>query len=389
MMQKPLSKDCLAKPVPVRVALLCTGVDGHRGGIETFFHECFHGLRGTEGIDLRLCRGPGVAGPDEHVLRCLPRNEWLARWLGVLVRRNGYVVEQLTAFPSFCRFVRDWKPDVIFYSDSNHGFQLFKWRKQIGVDFKLLFSNGGPCRPPFNRTDFVHQVAPVYLEAAMAAGEPVGKHFMVPYGINVPAEAPVPDPVGKRALRQQLGLPLEGSVVVSVGWISKQHKRMDYVIEEMAALGAKRPFLAMVGRMDESSPAIIRLARERLGEGGFTAVSVPYDRVEDYYRAADVFVLGSLFEGFGRVFLEALCCGLRCLVHDHPVMRYVLAEEGCYGDFNQAGSLSQLLSEVLSSADSEADRVRRWNMVKTRFSWPSLRRQYLEMFQQVAQRRGL
>lgn len=369
---------------PVRVALLCTGVDGHRGGVETFFNECFQGLRGTEGLELRLCRGPGMAGPDEHALSCLPRNQRLARLIGRLVRRNGYVVEQLTAFPSFCRFIRQWRPQVIFYSDSNHGFQLFKWRKQIGVDFKLLFSNGGPCRPPFSRTDFVQQVAPLYFDVALAAGEAAAKHFMVPYGIQVPAEPPDSDPAMKRALREKLGLPQDRKVVVSVGWVSKQHKRMDYVIEEIAALGAKRPHLAMVGRMDDSSPEILRLARERLGESGFTAVSVPYDRVVEYYRAADVFALGSLFEGFGRVFLESMMNGLPCLVHEHPVMRYVLGEEGCYGDFSRAGSLTGLLRESLSASETHMDRIRRWEMVERRFSWASLQGDYLKMFQSVA-----
>ena len=381
--RNPVTIQRLTSPHKLRVALLCTGIDGHRGGIETFFHECFHGLHNIEGIDLVLCRGPGIVGKDEHALPCIPRNTRLARWMGKVIRRDGYVIEQLTAFPAFCRFIRKWRPDVIFYSDSNHGFQLFKWRKRIGVDFKLLFSNGGPCRPPFSRTDFVHQVAPLYLGAALEAGEPASKHFMVPYGINVPSQLPVLDAVERRALRRNLGLPEERKVVVSVGWISHQHKRMDYVIEEVASMGTNRPFLAMVGRLDESSPAIIRLARERLGEDGFVAISVPYERVADYYRAADVFVLGSLFEGFGRVFLEALCFGLRCLVHDHPVMRYVLADEGRYGDFTQAGSLSRLLGDAVLETDSQASQIRRWNMVREKFDWRSLRSEYAEMFRQV------
>ncbi len=368
---------------PLRVALLCTGIDRHRGGVETFFEECFQGLRDTEGLDLRLCRGPGATGANEYALPCIPRNTRLARWLGRVIRRDGYVVEQLTAFPAFCRFIRKWRPDVIFYSDSNHGFQLFEWRKQIGVDFKLLFSNGGPCRPPFSRTDYVHQVAPLYLEVALESGEPESKHVMVPYGINVPSQPPGLDELERRALRRRLGLPEERMIVVSVGWISHHHKRMDYVIEEVATMEEKRPFLAMVGRMDESSSAIIRLARERLGEDGFVAVSVPYDHVADYYRVADAFVLGSLVEGFGRVFLEALCFGLRCFVHDHPVMRYVLADEGRYGDFTQAGSLRRLLDNAVSETDSQASQIRRWNMVRERFDWHSLRSQYAEMFRHV------
>src|SRR5258708_3392666 len=128
-----------------RVALLCTGVNDHRGGIESFFRECFDGLQGREEIDLTLCKGSGPAAPGEHVMPCLKRNRLPARAIATLIHRSNYTVEQLSAFPFFCRFVRRWKPHVIFYSDANHGFQLFRWRRRIGGGYKLLFSNGAPC----------------------------------------------------------------------------------------------------------------------------------------------------------------------------------------------------------------------------------------------------
>ncbi len=369
---------------PLRVALLCTGVDGHRGGIETFFDECFKGLKEAEGIDVVLCRGPGKTSVGEFAIPCLLRNHRPAKWLGVLLRRNSYIVEQLTAFPFFARFVRQWKPDIIFYSDSNHGFLLHRWRKQMGVDYKLLFSNGGPCHPPFSRTDFVHQVAPLYKEEALTAGEPDAKHIMVPYGIQPPENVIFLNESERKTQRSRLNLPPDRKLAVSVGWLSATHKRMDYTIREIAALGENRPHLAMVGRMDETTPPIIALARELLGESGFTAVSVPYDRVADYYQAADVFVLSSLFEGFGRVFLEALGQGLPCLIHDHPVMHYVLGDEGQYGDFSQPGNLSGLLRSTLDIPLRLEDQRRRHEIVQARFSWEALRSAYVQMFQQVA-----
>ena len=128
----------------------------------------------------------------------------------------------------------------------------------------------------------------------------------------------------RRALRERLALPADRPVVLSVGWISRAHKRMDYVVEEVARLPAPRPFLMLLGAMDRSSDEIIRLAHERLGPDGFAARSVPYHEVAHYYAAADCFVLASLSEGFGRVFLEALAHGLPVIAHEHPVMRYVL-----------------------------------------------------------------
>src|SRR5206468_1987249 len=153
--------------------------------------------------------------------------------------------------------------------DANLAFQLFRWRKRIGVPFRLLFSNGGPCHPPFSRTDYVHQVAPLYFDEAIAAGEDPERHRMVPYGIHVPPGSPQSDSAAVRTLRKQLGLPLDRRMVLSVGWIAAQHKRMDYVVNEVAQLPQSRPYLVLLGQMDENSPAIVSLAREKLGAENF------------------------------------------------------------------------------------------------------------------------
>ena len=151
---------------PLRIFFSCSGVGIIDRGIEVFFREAFDALRGTEGLDITLFKGAGEEKSNEYVLWKVPRTGRAARFLGAAIRRNSYVAEQLSTFPSMMRAVRRHRPDIIFYSDSNLGFQLFRWRKQIGVPFRLLFSNGGPCHPPFDRTDYVHQVAPFYYEEA-------------------------------------------------------------------------------------------------------------------------------------------------------------------------------------------------------------------------------
>jgi 1,2-diacylglycerol 3-alpha-glucosyltransferase len=368
----------------LRVLFSCTGVGIFNRGIESFFRDSFDGLKNAmPGIEVRLLKGAGEADAREKRVWCLPRTSAPARLLGCLIRRNAYVAEQLSSFPFVAREIRRWKPDVVFYSDSNLGFQLYRWRRQIGMPFKLLFSNGGPCHPPFVRTDFVHQVAPFYLDEALRAGEPPEKHFFVPYGINVPG-APVSDPAGKRGIRKKLGLPLDRPIVLSVGWISREHKRMDYVIREMAKLPEPRPFLQLLGAMDERSQEIVELGRQLLGAENFGAASVPYEKVAEYYRAADCFVLASLKEGFGRVYLEALVHGLPVIAHRHPVMEYVVGDAGTLGDLSQPGNLAGLLAAELKSPNNETLMRRRWESVRDRFSWPVLAPAYQAMFAAVA-----
>ena len=377
---------------PLRIFFSCSGVGIIDRGIEIFFREAVDGLRGTEDLDITFYKGAGEEKPDEHVLWNVPRTDRMARLLGACIRRSSYVAEQLSTFPSMVRAIRRHRPEIIFYSDSNLGFQLFRWRKQIGVPFRLLFSNGGPCHPPFDRTDYVHQVAPFHIKEALGAGEPADRHRMVPYGINVPDGPPDRGENIRRDLRRKLGLPEDRPIILSVGWISTKQKRMDYVVREVARLisevrdresGVRDQavlYLVMLGAIDEESASIIAFACEKLGEENFAARLVPHEQVADYYRAADLFVLASLQEGFGRVFLEALIYGLPVIAHDHPVMRFVLGSEGTFGDLSTPGVLAALIREKLGREDSEADAIRRREMVRARFSWVVLAPQYREMF---------
>ena len=373
-------------------------------GIEMFFREAFDGLRGTDGLDITLYKGAGEEKLDERVLWNVRRTGRAARFLGAAIRRDSYVAEQLSTFPSMVRAVRKHRPDIIFYSDSNLGFQLFRWRKEIGVPFRLLFSNGAPCHPPFDRTDYVHQVTPFYYEEAIAAGESLDRHRMVPYGINVPQGPPDRSENTRRDLRRKLSLPEDRPIVLSVGWISAKQKRMDYLVNEIASLqdygstgpgeASQRvvspltvPFLVMLGAIDEESLPIIALAREKLREN-FIVRSVPHSEIADYYRAADLFVLASLQEGFGRVFLEALIHGLPVIAHDHPVMRYVLGSEAALGDLSKRQELAALIGGFLREHETIKQQhyeitegaIRRPEAVRQRFSWTVLRDQYKEMF---------
>ena len=174
--------------------------------------------------------------------------------------------------------------------------------------------------------------------------------------------------------------PEDRQVVLSVGWISRQHKRMHYLVQELSRMPAPRPFLQMLGATDDSTDEIKRMAEDLLGLDGFSARSVPYTEVSDYYRAADIFALASLQEGFGRVYVEALMHGLPVIAHRHPVMEYVLGGFGCLGDLTRRGELTQMLADQLSKPADHEQALSRWASVRDRFSWPVLAPQYAAMF---------
>ena len=371
----------------VRILFSCTGVGIFNRGIESFFRESFDGLKHMPGIEVRLLKGAGESSYNEFAIWNINRTSSIAPIIGRLFNRNEYVIEQWSSFLPVINQIRRYRPHVIFYSDSNLGFLLYWFRRQIGVPYRLLFSNGGPCRPPFVRTDYVHQVAPFYYKQAIQASEPPQKHFMVPYGIEIPQDELIMNRDSVSALRKQLKLPTDRPIVISVGAIDpNSHKRMSYLISEVSALPEPRPYLVMLGQILLGSNQIVEQATHLLGIDNFTARSVPYERVKAYYQTADIFALASLSEGFGRVFLEALMYGLPCLVHDHPVMRYVLDSHGTFADLSKPDALASQLFLLLHSDEGKPDRAsNKRNYVRDKFSWPTLASQYVEMFRDCSQ----
>lgn len=180
-------------------------------------------------------------------------------------------------------------------------------------------------RQVFLGADAVISISTPMSDAYRATDLDAEKLVEMPQGVDVERYRPA-SPEERRALRERLGLAPEGALLVCVGAIFHR-KGSDIVVEAFERLAAERPDLrlVMVG-MDDTTWDPVELSDEtrfcldlkaRLAEGGladrvrFTGV---VDNVEDYMRAADLFVFPSRKEGFGTVMVEAMAVGLPCLV---------------------------------------------------------------------------
>ncbi len=179
-------------------------------------------------------------------------------------------------------------------------------------------------------------------------------------------------------------MPLERKVVVCVGALNRSHKRTDYVIREIAQMESPKPFLVLLGQFESDTQTILAEANLTLGLNGFRAATVSPHEVTEYYRAADVFTLGSTKEGFGRVFVEAMTQGLICVVHDGPVQRYVVGNQGMFVDMHQPRALASALRKILNSPDTVGQKKNRSQEAIDRFGWDQLADRYVEMIQRCA-----
>ena len=372
----------------IKVFLLCSGLGHVNRGYESFTRECFDVLSQVDCLDITLFKGGGKSSKKEIPLWNLPREKWtslqISQVVGLLIRRNdSYFTEQISFFASLLPYIYLGKPDVIYFSDESLGDLLWHWRRRTKQSYKLLFSNGGPTSTIQNivRWDHVHQVAPIHLQAALDIGLPAQKQSLVPYGINMPSNVQILTPTERDALRSRLGLPEQRPLILSVAAIDKSRKRMDYLIHEVAALPEPRPYLLLVGQQTEESPEIFQLGNELLGADNFQIRTVTHNEVKNYYEIADAFVLTSLIEGFGRVFVEAMSHGLPCMAHDYEIAHFVLGKEGYFTDFQLMGSLTGLIPQALAESHEPSKRYLRHQSVYNRFSWEKLRPDYIKLIE--------
>ena len=364
-----------------KVFLVCCGLGRTHRGFESFTQECHEALRDHPALDLTVFKGGGKPERKQVVLPCLPRTHALVERLGKAVGKTGYWLEQVSFALSLLPHVARGRPDVVCFMDCNVGNVLWHWRRLTKKRFGILLSNGGPLMPPFPRWEFVQQLTPMHQQLALDAGQDPDRQAVVPYGIQTGPRLERQAPEERDALRRTLGLPTDRPVLLSVGAVNATHKRMDYVIREVTALPLPHPYLVLLGQTDEETPTIRALADDLLGPNGYAIRTVPHSEVDRYYRSAAAFILASLGEGFGRVFLEALAAGLPCLAHDYAVTRYVLGEHGRLADFTRTGALTVLLCRLLDEGDTDEMREARHKHVYDNFSWQVLTPQYVALFE--------
>jgi glycosyltransferase involved in cell wall biosynthesis len=162
------------------------------------------------------------------------------------------------------------------------------------------------------RADAVISVSEDMSEAYRRSGLPLPKLFDIPNGVETGVFAPS-TPEEKRVLREQLGLPLDGEIVVFVGPV-RYRKGIDTLVAAWPDVLSRRAkaSLVLVGPIVEDAPAGLPSVASLLSTAKNTSIRGKCDDVERYLRAADLFALPTRLEGSPNALLEAMACGLAC-----------------------------------------------------------------------------
>ncbi len=200
------------------------------------------------------------------------------------------------------------------------------------------------------------------------------KVIKIPGGVDLDRFRPADD---RAAARRELGLPGAGAVLFTVRRLVPR-MGLSNLITAFADVHLVRPdaTLVIAGRGRLESELKAQAASLGLGEAVHFAGFVPEERLPEYYRAADLFVLPSVaFEGFGMVTLEALASGTPALgtpVGATPEILKPLAPQLVFGGADPAAlrrgmqSVLEWLSNEQAAVELRA-RCRRY--VEERYGW--------------------
>jgi glycosyltransferase involved in cell wall biosynthesis len=376
--------EAARRQVAPRILIECSGLDHAHRGFETFARDCFEALRTSPEVEIELVKGSGPTADGENSIPELRRDRLFARSVGRVVGARPFRIEALSFGFALAARISRRPPDVVFLSEWDTARVLSWMRALTGARFKLLLSNGSMAWRGFDHLDCVQELTPAEYEHVMAHGGESERHVMLPLGFSIEPTLAVVSDEERQALRARLGLPLDRKLLVSVAALNRSHKRLDYVVEEIASLPEPRPYLLLLGQPEEETAGIRDLADARLGSSGHGIRTVPPPEVADLCRAGDAFVLASLYEGLPRALIEASALGLPCLVHEYPVTEFALGPHAVSADLRGPGALAELISQ-LSPADVTTERaVARHAYAYEHFSWDRLRPRYIRLLEDLA-----
>jgi glycosyltransferase involved in cell wall biosynthesis len=100
-----------------------------------------------------------------------------------------------------------------------------------------------------------------------------------------------------------------------------------------------------------------------------------------WYRAADVFVLPSVNEGWGLVVLEALAASLPVIVSDLPVFQeYLTRDDVVMVPTHDADALAAAMIRVARDPELRRVLARRGPAIARGFGWDTTARQHQDVY---------
>jgi glycosyltransferase involved in cell wall biosynthesis len=181
-------------------------------------------------------------------------------------------------------------------------------------------------------------VSPQFRQLYEASGLPPSRFTFIPNAVDTERFHPI-DEAGQRRVREELGLPIDGPLVLFVGFFSRE-KGPDVAFEAFARASRAVPDtrLLFIGATREGyyeiDPLLAGDIRRRAIDAGLAdrVLFVESTReIHRYFQAADLYILTSTREGLPVALLEGMASGLGCVATRLEGITDVLIDDGHSG----------------------------------------------------------
>jgi glycosyltransferase involved in cell wall biosynthesis len=360
--------------------MACPGVGLVQRGYERMFSDVFNLM--SDEFDITLFKGGGPPAPKQIAPPFVRSSGRLVKALPVhkLFGRTPTHTECMTFALGMLPHLMIGDFDLVYTIDPPLTRLLYHLRGLLGLRFRLLHVQGAALSPPsdYPPADHTMHVGRFKMDEALAFGHAAETLTLVPPGI-------FPErfikPADRAALRRARGIDEHAFVILSVAAINRFHKRIDYLIDEVAKIEGD-PVLLLDGSVGHGDPDLLDYARHKLGDRCRIS-HVPSDSVWELYALADVMAHVALWESFGMAVVEAAIAGLPVITHNHAHFQWLLPNPNCWIDAEAPGALAAKLTGLMTDR-AQLDAMRSSDMMVGRFSWRALKPQYAALFEHVA-----
>jgi len=365
----------------IKVALISAGLGNVSRGFEISAATWFQTLKQNPKYTFRLFSGGNY--PESTVVTNLSRNGWISSMLRRMnVIKDGCRLEQVSFAFGFILHIIRFKPDVIWLQEISLAQWLLKFRRWFGFSYKIAFCDGAPVghhlAKSFDHIIFLHEYARL---DALKDAVPDTMISVIPHVSVMPATY-----TEKSKAKKHFNIPQDNFVILCVAAWNTHHKRIDYLIEEVALLiktGQNNITLLLCGQPEKEAASLKALAESKKINAVWKTLSS--EELAIAYNAADVFVLPSLTEGLGAVLIEAGFHNLPVICHHHDPAKFIFGET--YSGLTDLSTIGNLVKKIqkYQSSDRVLIGVETGQYVKNKFAPAKLSRDFCDMIQIVYQ----
>jgi 1,2-diacylglycerol 3-alpha-glucosyltransferase len=307
----------------IRIVLIATGLGHIRRGFEVSALEWTRALRTHGGFEVLLLSGG--RNLESKTLPCLRQTGLVAS----LLRRLGLIKDgarlQQRSFAPFAKLaIQKFQPDFVWLQEGTLASDLQNFKNRAQQKWQVVFCNGAPVSAEFCRQfDLVVNLTPSAHDEILRTGYDSERTVVIPHPVHLQSSNDTTS-----SWRKRFNMPESSQIVLCVAAWNSHHKRIDYLIREVAEARRSNPHLILVlcGQPTQESQTLKALGTNLLGDH-IRWLTLNSTELTSAYQAADVFVLASQNEAFGAVIVEAALAKLPILCNQFDAAKFILGDD--------------------------------------------------------------